>query len=199
VIATGAVAVRLPFVPVTVTVYVPGAVPSETTFEHALTDEPLQPLSEPRPAASRHTSASTLSPFRLRLGSSNSSKPASATPETPLLHPGRPTAALVTQLLVPPFDVMVNVDVAVPPDANVKLNGAIAQIGAVPDAGVGVTAQASVTVPTNPPADVPVMTDVLVVVVFTDVVAVSVVGFAANVKLPTLFTTSDTAADVELS
>jgi hypothetical protein len=176
VIVTGVVADRLPLVPVTVTVYVPGAVPSVTTFEQAFVPElPLHPLSEPKPAASRHASASAFSPLRLRLGNRNNSSPASATPDAPLPHPSGFTAALLTQLLVPPFDVIVSVDVPVPPDASVKPDGAIEQIGAVPDVGVGVTAHVSDTVPINPPVEVPVIIDMLVVVVLTVVVAVSVV------------------------
>jgi hypothetical protein len=105
---------------------------------------------------------------------------------------------LVTQLLVPPFDEIVSVDVPVPPDASVKLVGDITHVGAVTFA-VGVTAHVSATDPTNPPADVPVITDVLVVTVFTVVVAERVVGFAARVKLPGLFTTSDSAAEVDVS
>jgi hypothetical protein len=162
-------------------------------------DEPPQPLINPNPAASRQTIASARSALRLRLGSSNSSNPASAMPDDSRNHCGLVTAALATQP-VPPVVVTVSVDVAVPLAASVMLVGDTTHVGGTPVAGV--TAQVSATGPAKPLPDVPVMTDVLVVVAFNaGTAAVSVVGLAANVKLPELaaFTTSESAVAAEVA
>ena len=81
VIVTGAVADRLPLVPVTVTVYVPAVVPAVTTFEHGTeVAPPLHPLIAANPNPINTISATPRSDRRRRAGTSNNKNPANTTP-----------------------------------------------------------------------------------------------------------------------
>jgi hypothetical protein len=193
--------VRLPLVPVTVTEYAPAVVPAviaSEVCEQIVVDtvEPLHPLMEPSPAASRQTIASVRSARRLRTGSISRSNPASATPEEPRSHRDL-VDAVVKQLLYGPAEVIVSVEVAVPFAARLRLPGETLHVGGWLVAGV--TAQLSATVPANPFTEVPSRVHMLVVVVFATGVTVSVAGLAASVKLPEAAAASSLATSMDPS